>query len=98
MSPRKKGIQSIKQILLNFDLDKNKYISQEFQDYGCRLAKDLDDETHISLYIKLAKEIDRALLEKAKNFVKDAYQVKSKPKLFMWKLKQLRDEQKGVKK
>lgn len=88
----KKDPQSIKQILLNFNLDKNKYISQEFQDYGCRLAHEMGDEAHVSLYIKLAKEVDRALLEKAKNFVKGAYQVKSKPKLFMWKLKQLRDE------
>jgi len=93
----KKDPQSIKQILLKFDLDKNKYISQEFQDYGCRLAHDLNDEAHVSLYIKLAKEVDRALLEKAKNFVKGAYQVKSKPKLFMWKLKQLRDNKNNKK-
>ncbi len=85
------GIQSLQQILLNYDLDdKGKYISREFQDYGYRLAMELDDEKHKSLYIKLAKEVDRSLLEKARLFVKDAYKPKSKARLFMWKLKQLR--------
>ena len=89
---KKSKPQSIKQVLKKFEWDKKKYISREFQDYGCRLAHAMDDEKHVSLYIKLAKEVDRALLEKAKNFVKGAYNVKSKPKLFMWKLKQLRDD------
>jgi len=34
------------------------------------------------------------LLEVAKNFVKDAANVKSKPRLFMWKLQQLKKESK----
>ncbi len=87
----------MQQILLNYNLDdKGKYISREFQDYGYRLAMELDDEKHKSLYIKLAKEENRALLEKARLFVKDAYQPKSKARLFMWKLKQLREGKKVI--
>ena len=87
----------MQQILLDYNLDdKGKYISREFQDYGYRLALELDDEKHKSLYIKLAKEEDRSLLEQARLFVKDAYKPKSKARLFMWKLKQLREERKGV--
>ncbi len=86
-----KGLQSIQQILAGYNLgDKGKYITREFQDYGYRLAQELKDEKHKSLYIKLAKEIDRKLLEEAKIFVKDAREVKSKGRLFMWKLAELR--------
>ena len=90
-----KGMQSIGQIMANYNLgDKGKYISREFQDYGYRLAKELNDEKHKSLYIKLAKEVDRKLLEEAKIFVKDAREVRSKAKLFMWRLKELRSSSK----
>ena len=86
-----KGLYSIQEILSKYKLeDKGKYITKEFQDYGYRLAEELGDEKHKSLYIKLAKEVDRKLLEEAKIFVKDASNVKSKGRLFMWKLKQLR--------
>jgi hypothetical protein len=46
------------------------------------------------LYIKLAKETPRGLLEAARNFIKDAYNVKSASRLFMWKLTQLKKEKK----
>lgn len=89
---KKGGLQSLSQILLDYQLeDKGKYISQEFQDYGYRLAVELGDEKHKALYIKLAKQLDRATLERARVFVKDAYQVKNKARLFMWKLKQIRN-------
>ena len=84
----------MKKILQNFDLARKKYISREFQDYGYRLAVELDDLKHKSLYIKLAKEEPRALLEQAKIFVKEAYQVRNKARLFMWKIKELRKEKK----
>lgn len=67
------------------------YITQEFQDYGYRLALELDDIAHKSLYIRLAKTKPRAILEQARAFVSDA-KADSKAKLFMWKLKQLRLE------
>ena len=79
-------------------MDKKKYISQEWQDYAYRLAVALDDLKNKSLYMKLAKETPRAWLEEAKNFVKDAYEVKSKARLFMWKLKEIRKEKKNEKK
>lgn len=72
---------------------KNKYVSREFQDYGYRLAMELNDPEHKSLYIRLAKTVERGLLEQARNFVIDS-QAKSKAKLFMWKLKKLREEKK----
>lgn len=82
--------QSIGEILTAFSWDEKKYISREFQDYGYRLAEELGDLKNKSLYIKLAKEAPRALLETARNFVKDARQVRSRPKLFMWKLNELK--------
>jgi hypothetical protein len=70
--------------------NEGKYISQEFQDYGYRLACDLDDEAHKALYIKMAKTIDRGILDQARTFVLDAH-AQSKARLFMWKVKQLKD-------
>jgi len=87
-----KGFVKITDIIGKFDIDKDKYISREFQKYGYDLAEELGDLKNTSLYIKLAKITPRALLENAKNFVKDAYQVKSRPALFLWKLKQLKDD------
>lgn len=75
----------------------SKFISQEFQDYGYRLALELNDLAHKSLYIKLAKDVERGILERARSFVSDA-QAESKAKLFMWKVKELRQNQKSAKK
>ena len=72
--------------------DEDKYISREFQLYGLELAEELNDLKHKALYIKLAKTTPRGYLEAARSFVKDAYNAKSKGRLFMWKLKQIRDE------
>ncbi len=81
--------QSIRDILKTFNPLEDKYISREFQAYGIYLAEELGDYKHRSLYIKLAKTVPRAILEKALSFVKDA-NAKSKPRLFMWKMKELR--------
>lgn len=83
-------MQKVGDILKKFKSDEDKYISYEFQKYGYELAKELGDLKNTSYYIKLAKEMPRGILEAARNFVKDAYNVKSKPKLFTWKLTQLR--------
>ncbi len=85
-------MQSIKQVLTKFNPQTDKYISREFQAFGIHLAEVLDDMKHKSLYIKLAKEVHRSILEKALSFVIDS-QAKNKGALFMWKLKQLRDEE-----
>lgn len=70
--------------------DRPKNIAYEFQEYGVYLAESLNDTKHYSLYIKLAKEVDRKLLEEALNFAKGYYGAKSKAKIFMWKLTELR--------
>ncbi|OGD55485.1 hypothetical protein A3E73_02990 [Candidatus Beckwithbacteria bacterium RIFCSPHIGHO2_12_FULL_47_17] len=77
-------------MLSKYDLDKKKYISQEWQDYAYRLAIALDDLQHKSLYMRLSKNTPRAQLEETKNWVKDASNVKNKARLFMWKLKEIR--------
>lgn len=82
-------MQTISDILKKFNPIEDKYISREFQSYGIFLAEALGDYKHKSLYIRLAKTVPRAILEKALSFVKDAH-AKSKPKLFMWKMKKLR--------
>jgi hypothetical protein len=82
-------MQSIKSVLDKFNPTTDKYISREFQDFGIRLAEDLNDYKHRSLYIKLAKTEHRALLEKALSFAVDS-NANNKGALFMWKLSQLK--------
>lgn len=78
--------------------DRHKYVSKEFQDFGYRLALKLNDLEHKSLYIKLAKEEDRGTLERALSFASDYPNVRNKAKVFMWKMKELKEEQKKVQK
>lgn len=84
-------MQSVKQILRNFDPTKDKFISREFQSFGIHIAEELNDYKHKSLYIKLAKTVHRSILEKALSFVVDS-NARSKGALFMWKLGQLRGD------
>ncbi len=67
-----------------------KPIHYEFQYYGNYLAEKLNDQRHTSLYMKLAKETDRAILEQALDFVRGAKQVKNKARLFMWNIEKLK--------
>ncbi|HUD20088.1 MAG TPA: hypothetical protein VMR81_06630 [Patescibacteria group bacterium] len=83
------SVQSIGQILLKFNPIEDKYISREFQSYGIYLAEELGDYKHKALYIRLAKTVPRAILEKTLSFVKDA-NAKSRARLFMWKMKKLK--------
>lgn len=95
---KKANFAPIQSLFQDYQLDdKGGYITQEFQDFGYRLAIELDDLKHKSLYIKLAKNEPRGLLESALSFVSDATTAKSKAKLFMWKLQQLRAEGKPKK-
>lgn len=95
----KKGMSSLGDLFANYQLDdKGGYITQEFQDFGYRLAVELDDMKHKSLYMKMAKNESRGLLERALSFVKDASNAKSKAKLFMWKVKQLKKDKQTEKK
>lgn len=82
---------SIQQLLTGYQLDdKGGYITQEFQDYGYRLACEMGEEKKKALYIKLAKTQNRGLLEKARSFVLDAPKVRNKGRLFMWALAKLK--------
>lgn len=92
------SFSAISDILKDYEKDKDKYISREFQKYGYDLAQELGDLKNKSLYIKLAKKEDRALLEAVKSFVKDAENVKNPTALFLWKLTQLKKERKKRKK
>jgi len=80
-------MKSIGDILKDRAKNRGKYITREWQDYGMRLAHQLNDLKNKSLYIKLAKTVERRILEQAAGFVKGAFNVKSKPRLFMWKMK-----------
>jgi ubiquinone biosynthesis protein COQ9 len=93
-NPKIKNFSTIADVLVGFKGDRDKYISQEFQKYGYDLAIELGDPKNISFYIKLAKDNKRGFLEKARNFVKDANKVRSRPALFVWKLTQLKKEAK----
>ncbi|MFC1646891.1 hypothetical protein ACFL1A_01275 [Patescibacteria group bacterium] len=86
-------MQKVSDILRKFDPVEDKYISREFQAFGIYLAEELEDYKHRALYIKLAKTVPRAILERALSFVKDS-RAKSKGRLFMWKMKELRKEDK----
>lgn len=81
-------MDSIRDILKKFDPFEDKYISREFQAYGCYIAEKLGEERRKSLYIKLAKTLPRPVLEKALSFVVDS-NARSKGALFMWKLKEM---------
>lgn len=70
--------------------DRPKNIAHEFQMYGVFLAESLSDSKHYSLYIKLAKEVDRKILEEALNYTKSYYGARNKARVFMWRLKELR--------
>ena len=83
-------MKKIGTILEKYDPKIDKHISREFQAYGIKLAEDFDDYKHRGLYIKLAKTHSRALLEKAYSFVIDS-NAKNKGALFMWKLKELKN-------
>ncbi|KXK08737.1 MAG: hypothetical protein QY330_00720 [Candidatus Dojkabacteria bacterium] len=94
MLPKRKEPKSAKDILLNNDFidrysEANKYVSEEFQDFGLRLAHQLNDLKHKALYIKLAKQLPRAKLEAAASFASDYPNTKNKGKVFMWKLSQI---------
>ena len=94
MTNKKSGFSTIGDVLVDLESDEDKYINREFQKYGYELASELGDLKNKSLYIKLAKETPRGLLESARSFVTDAENVRSKPRLFMWKLQQLKEKSK----
>ncbi|MCL4367474.1 hypothetical protein M1563_04885 [Patescibacteria group bacterium] len=87
-------MKRVGQIISEQNPQRPKNLSKEFQVYGVFLAESLGDTKHYSLYIKLAKQHDRKVLEEALNFAKDYHSAKSKGKVFMWKLTTLLNNQK----
>jgi hypothetical protein len=71
--------------------EKKRHPKNEFQAYAYRLAHDLNDLTHLHIYMKLAKNVERSLMERAYSFVIDSTS-NDKGRLFLWKLKKLRME------
>ncbi len=89
MNKKANSMSSLQDVLIKFNPLEDKYISREYQSYGIYLAEELGDYKRKGLYIRLAKTVSRAVLEKALSFVKDASTAKSKGALFMWKLTEL---------
>lgn len=84
-------MKSIKQVLDEVkNPDRPKNLHTEFQQFGVFLAESLGDTKHYSLYIKYAKNYPRSLLEEALSYTKDYSKPKSKARIFMWRLKDLR--------
>jgi len=75
---------------------RQKYIKKDYQAQGLELAKELGDWKNRSLYIRLFKTTDEKIIQQARYFIKDQNPntIKTPYKLFMWKLKQLKQEQK----
>ena len=88
-------MKNIKDILKTKDLKKDYRNTYEHQAYGNRLAEELGDLKHRTLYIKLAKTEDRRILEKARDYVMRSENATTKGKLFMWKLSEIKKELKN---
>lgn len=84
-------------VLSKYDLEETKQrrISREWQDYAYRLAVELDDTAHTAIYMRMLKIYPRHLIENARLFVLAANKPQSKARLFMWKLKKLKEEKKA---
>jgi hypothetical protein len=89
-------MKSIGQILIGFNPTKDKYISRDFQSYGIYLAEQFNDYKNRGMWIKLAKNNHRSVLEKAYSFVIDS-NADNKIALFLWKLKQIKTQNSKVK-
>lgn len=87
-------MKAISSVLQHYTLDdKGGRITREFQDYGYRLAVALNDLDHKPIYMRMAKTIDRSILEQARTFVLDA-NARNRARLFMWKVRELREAKK----
>lgn len=85
-------MKSIADITSKIKVKKDTRNSYEYQAYGNRLCDELSDPTKRALYIKLAKNEDRSLLEKARLHALSNEKNPTKGKVFMWKLAQLKKE------
>lgn len=86
-------MQKVSDVLKNFNPTKDKYISRDFQAYGIWLSEEMEDYKNRGMWIRLAKTNHRSVLEKALSFVKDS-NADNKIALFLWKMKQIKNEPK----
>lgn len=86
-------MKSLGKIIAETKFNRPKNLSTEFQVYGVYLAEQLGDTKGYSLYIKLAKDVPRELLNEALTYTKGFTNAKSKARVFMWRLAQLRATQ-----
>jgi hypothetical protein len=66
---------------------KKRRLTKPYQHFGIWLAQNLGDTKNIPLFIRLAKNQDRILLESAVSYVKDYPNARSRTHLFLWFLK-----------
>jgi hypothetical protein len=74
---------------------KKRGISKEFQEVGLEIAKLLEDEKHKSLYIKLAKEMNKEELLSLAKSVSQMKNIKKKGAYFMKVLFNKKKEEKN---
>lgn len=86
-------MKKVSEVLKDFNPTKDKYISRDFQAFGIWLSEEMEDYKNKGMWIKLAKTNHRAILERALSFVKDST-ADNKIGLFLWKLKQIKTEEK----
>lgn len=87
--------QTAKELLAKFNLldqDGNKsHAHYEFQAFAYKIAHDLNDLNNLKIYMRLAKNVERSLMERAYSYALDA-QTDNRGRKFMWKLKEIRNE------
>jgi hypothetical protein len=88
-------MKSISDILNKKNIKGDRRNTYEFQAYGNRLAEELGEPNRRSLYIKLAKNENRNLLEAARDYVMASEKTTTRGKLFMWKLAELKKAKKS---
>jgi len=70
---------------------KIRHPKNEFQAFAYKLSKDFNDDKNLKIYMMLAKNVERSLMERAYSFAIDSTS-DQKGRLFLWKLKQLRTD------
>lgn len=93
------AILTAKELLASYnvlDTEKSqKHAHHEFQAFAYRLAHDLRDMENLKIYMRLARNVERSLMERAYSYALDA-NTDNKGKVFFWKVKELRKEYKDM--
>jgi len=71
---------------------RRKHVRHDFQDIALMLTEKLSDPEHKSLYFRIVKLKDRGLVMDALNYAVTSNIIGNKGKIFMWRLKQLEDQ------